>query len=375
MPHRLRGVGQRIVGRIAVVSDLKPHNISIGPTFGTDAGGTAVTINGTNIVSDGLAVTIGGASCTSVVFVDATTMTCVTPAGTAGARDVILTTVHGSDTQVGGFTYTVAGGIPSDAVFFSNWDTALGTGSAAVLDTDKTVPWEDLRGSPASVREIIATGSLDFPTTNVLKITAEWNGSGSSFAGPDIDDSLTDALPAIGDSIFYRVYLRVAVPDAFTADPLSHPYQDGPGGGSNTNWTFEVLTSTDGTWTHRWERGGIPWPNNRWSAPKLNKNQTYRFELQIKRNTSTDGEMHVRTYDSSDVLLYTDADYSNINSSATLASTPIFTFKDLNFLKGIRVGDNGLFGGVQGDFPFIMFHWGAHAMRTDDWCGPFSNGF
>jgi len=264
--------------------------------------------------------------------------------------------------------------IDAAVLFESDWSTATGTSNAAILDTDKAVPWEDIRG-PTAASEVISASGLDFPTTNVLKITAIWNGVGGSFAGPDIDSSLTGAIPDVGDSTYYRVYLRVLIPDSYTADDQSHPYQDGPGGGSQTNWLFKVLPKTDGTWIPQFGWPETAWPNDNWDGPNLNKNQTYRIEHRVHRIGNMTANLHVRVYDSSDVLLYTDSDFDNQQSTATLASTPTFTFRNLNHFKGIRVGDNGLFGGVEADYTpsFIMYHWGGLCMRDDTWCGAYNS--
>lgn len=62
----------------------------INPAAGSNGGGTPVTILGSGF-SGSPTVTIGGASATSVVLVDDTRITCVTPSGTNGARDVAVT--------------------------------------------------------------------------------------------------------------------------------------------------------------------------------------------------------------------------------------------------------------------------------------------
>lgn len=87
-----------------VVSDVidfaQPVVASLSPTGGTTAGGTALTITGTGFES-GATVDIGGAAATSVVVVSATSITCVTPARSAGARAVTVTTPNGvSNTDV-----------------------------------------------------------------------------------------------------------------------------------------------------------------------------------------------------------------------------------------------------------------------------------
>ena len=81
-----------------------PTVTSVAPPTGPTAGGTAVTITGTNFVAPAT-VTIGGSAAVSVVVVDATTITCVTPAGPAGPAAVAVTTPNGMGTLAGGFTY------------------------------------------------------------------------------------------------------------------------------------------------------------------------------------------------------------------------------------------------------------------------------
>src|SRR6185369_5024705 len=63
-----------------------PSVSGITPNSGTTAGGTAVTINGSNFVS-GATVTIGGAA-TNVSVVNSTTINATTPAHAAGAVNV-----------------------------------------------------------------------------------------------------------------------------------------------------------------------------------------------------------------------------------------------------------------------------------------------
>ena len=83
-----------------------PGLSSVSPTSGPTAGGTTVTLTGTNFAA-GATVTIGGAAATGVVVVSATSITARTPAGAAGARDVRVTLPGGQTaTRTGGFTYT-----------------------------------------------------------------------------------------------------------------------------------------------------------------------------------------------------------------------------------------------------------------------------
>lgn len=94
-----------------------PTVSTIVPSSGPTAGGTAVTINGTNLGST-TAVTFGGAAATSFTVGSATQVTATTPVHAAGAVDVVVTTSGGSATSTGGFTFvapapTIASVAPS----------------------------------------------------------------------------------------------------------------------------------------------------------------------------------------------------------------------------------------------------------------------
>jgi hypothetical protein len=83
---------------------VAPTLTSITPTSGSTLGGTSVTLTGTNFTG-ATGVTIGGASATNVSVVNASTITCTTPVGTAGAKSVIVTTPAGQNVANSLFTY------------------------------------------------------------------------------------------------------------------------------------------------------------------------------------------------------------------------------------------------------------------------------
>lgn len=105
-------VGRRLLysaGDVVRQSDLDalfavPTVTAVTPAGGPVAGGTAVTITGTGF-TPGTTVTVGGAAAANVRVVSATQITCVSPAGTLGARDVVVTTDHSAATRAGAFTY------------------------------------------------------------------------------------------------------------------------------------------------------------------------------------------------------------------------------------------------------------------------------
>src|ERR1039458_10202848 len=94
-----------------------PTVTSVSPNTGPVAGGTAVTLTGTNFAA-GATVTFGGTAATNVVVVNGTTITATTPAHAAGSVAVTVTNSNGlSGNLATGFTYvaqpTVTGVSPN----------------------------------------------------------------------------------------------------------------------------------------------------------------------------------------------------------------------------------------------------------------------
>ncbi len=96
-----------MVGTLIVraVMTQPPQVSAVAPPSGSTAGGTAVTITGSNFQT-GAAVTFGGVAATNVVVPSSTSITATTPAHAAGAVDVVVTNPDTkSGTLAGGFTY------------------------------------------------------------------------------------------------------------------------------------------------------------------------------------------------------------------------------------------------------------------------------
>jgi len=86
-----------------------PTITAIAPTSGPTSGGTAVTITGTSLAATDQ-VAFGGAPAPFSV-VNATTVSAVTPPGTAGAVDVTVSNPAGAATATDAFTYVAGPGI------------------------------------------------------------------------------------------------------------------------------------------------------------------------------------------------------------------------------------------------------------------------
>ena len=114
-----------------------PTVASITPNTGLFSAETPVAIVGDNFVSTPfiVSVKIGGADCTSIVVVDNNNITAVTPTGTEGAQDVVVTTVSGAGTLAGGFTYITYANVYS--AWFDGVDDNIST----------TTGWPELSSS------------------------------------------------------------------------------------------------------------------------------------------------------------------------------------------------------------------------------------
>ncbi|MCC6388181.1 MAG: IPT/TIG domain-containing protein [Dehalococcoidia bacterium] len=85
-----------------------PTVVSVSPSSGPVAGGTTVTITGTNFVSGATSVSFGGAAGTSVTVSNSTSLTVVSPAHAGGQVDVVVTVggFSSATSALSKFTYT-----------------------------------------------------------------------------------------------------------------------------------------------------------------------------------------------------------------------------------------------------------------------------
>lgn len=82
-----------------------PSVTTVSPTSGPSSGGTVLTISGSDFTAE-TTVEVGGVECiVESINVEGTTLTCTTGAHAAGLVDVQITTIGGSSTKSGAFTY------------------------------------------------------------------------------------------------------------------------------------------------------------------------------------------------------------------------------------------------------------------------------
>jgi hypothetical protein len=93
-----------------------PTITTVSPNTGVASGGTEITITGTDLDTayqvfidlDGDGTQDSGEECASANILSATSITCATPVGTVGVKNVVVKTCGGTGTKTGGFTYIVS---------------------------------------------------------------------------------------------------------------------------------------------------------------------------------------------------------------------------------------------------------------------------
>jgi len=142
---------------------IAPTVISIAPTSGPTAGGTAVAISGANF-SAGAAVTIGGVAATTVTFVSSTSIQATTGAHAAGAADVTVTVDGRSSTLASAFTYVTLPPPTISAISPSSGSTAGGT-TVTLTGTNFA------SGATVSIGGVAATGVTVLSATSLRAVT------------------------------------------------------------------------------------------------------------------------------------------------------------------------------------------------------------
>ncbi len=156
-----------------------PTVTSVSPPIGPTSGSTTVTLKGTYFTGDtdhtgAEGVTIGGVAATNFKVVDATTITCTTPAGLAGTASVQVTAAAGTSAANSLFTYVTT--TPTDTYIYlkggrGDGFVPLWTGELAEEGTTE-------KGEPYR-NEFQATVQLD----NSASGSAGFSGGGSSYWG------------------------------------------------------------------------------------------------------------------------------------------------------------------------------------------------
>jgi len=189
-----------------------PTITTITPNVGTYSGGTSVTIIGTDFLDSAPpTITFGGVSATSIVFVSATELTCDTPAGTAGARDVVVTNNDaGTVTEVGGFTYqaiavtsiTPNNGLPAGGTPVTIVGTGFYAGSTVDFDAVAATSVVVVNENTITAVSPAGTGVADIVVTNLDAQTDTLAGAYSYAVQSAVAVSVPSQMGEAGAGIF-----------------------------------------------------------------------------------------------------------------------------------------------------------------------------
>lgn len=171
------GLSAEATVTITVVA-AAPTLTGITPNSGTTAGGTSVTITGTDLTG-ATDVSIGGVAATDITVVSSTKITATTPAHAAGAFNVTVSTPGGADVLVNSFTYVAepiiispVSGVLNEATKGVVYNQALSLtgGTAPFLFTTSGLVPAGLAVNPATGKisgTPTATGTYEFSVTVV----------------------------------------------------------------------------------------------------------------------------------------------------------------------------------------------------------------
>jgi len=193
----------------------------LSPTNGYAAGGTVVTITGSNFVS-GDTVKFGSNAGTSVTVNSSTNITVTTPAGSVGAVNVTVTdTSSQSSTLTDGFTYTVApSGSPAIVItnvppfgaygtnfLLSGYVTNANTATNCVMVCDY---WPNENPSPAYDAKLTPWGWFSRPTFAHYLTPLQPNGNWSCAMPSNFDQYATEYAVMLVPTNFSQTFVNGA---------------------------------------------------------------------------------------------------------------------------------------------------------------------
>ncbi len=193
-----------------------PQVTRIEPKEGPEAGGTAVTITGTNL-AEATGVRFGASSAQSFgVSQSGTSLTAVSPAGTAGTVGVTVTTPYGTTTAGAHeqFTYVHTGVVPVVKKLSAKKGPAAGgtlltitgsrfTGATGVLFGQTPAGEFEVQSDESiSVRSPAGTsGTAEVTVTNPFGSSAPVNGDRFKYEKPTISSLAPSAGPKAGGTL------------------------------------------------------------------------------------------------------------------------------------------------------------------------------
>jgi len=264
----------------------------VSPQYGPVAGSTSITITGTSLTGT-TSVTVGGNAATSISVNGAgTLLTALTPTGTAGLKDIIVTTPINAVTSTGAFTYyglpTISGVSPSTQTIGSLSNITI-TGSNLDSTSSVTIGGASatIVGTPTSTTVVVIPPSTLTSGSKTISLTTR-GGTNNSFSvtynlsvptGVTATDGTDNTKVAISWSSVsgasgYDVYIGTSKINTSTITGTSYDDTSATPGttyaytvkatdatgsssfsSSNNGWRntqpISVMTATDGTYTNK----------------------------------------------------------------------------------------------------------------------------
>lgn len=238
---------------------------SVSPNSGPQAGGTAITITGTNFTG-ATGVTVDGVAATNVIVASNTSITATTPASaSAGARTVAVTNPAGTGTRTNAFTYNALPDAPTITAPANNATTALRptyagsapSGSTVTVYVDGASIGTTLAGGGAwtlqnpttfgegETHTVYATAATVSQGTSPSSSTITFTTDGAAPAAPTVtaptDGSrLNTLMPTLSGTVEAGASVEVYVDGALVA---TRPGSTTGGG----TWSFTTSTLTQGS--------------------------------------------------------------------------------------------------------------------------------
>jgi sugar lactone lactonase YvrE len=306
-----------------------PTITSINPTSGTTAGGTSVTIAGTNLASAS-AVDFGTAAAT-VTADSASSITATTPAGSAGAVSVSVTTPNGTSTDTSAYTYVAPAPPPSPPTITSINPTS---------------------GTTAGGTSVTIAG------TNLASASAVDFGTAAATVTADSASSITATTPAGSAGV---VAVSVTTPGGTVTDTSAYTYVAPtstnliPDPGFQTtavpadNWGSTLARSQAQVYASTWSlaqtttssSGGWDLDSNlTWCAP-ISSTKTYTASIWVRSSAAVTVDLNLD-------LLTSAGSYVNSANGPNVALVAN-TWTELS-MTGIKVTSTEVLGGMEPNF-------------------------
>jgi hypothetical protein len=353
----ITATSEGVAGQASVTVTAPVASVSVSPstvnlTVGLTAQLTATLRDGAGNVLSGRTITWSS---------NATGIAGVNSLGLVTAVAVGNGTVTATSEGVNGQAQVSVSATPppgGSIAWSSDWRTSTGTSGTALRDGGK---WTgELCDHP--VAQVVPASGLGFPAGMTHVLRSEYSNDLCRM----VRATNQWTAPAVGQSIYFRIYYRNAAPDGANIGQ-AHPVQ-----ATSIAWEWKIRMPSNGITTLQWIFPNLAYPDTHYDAP-VNTHQTYRLEWRIQRVSSSTCKVQVRVYDSGNVLIHDNNTFRSESYGGTtypLATrNPDMPCSGDSDFRTLEVGNNGPITTVG---PGVYVYWGGAAVSLTGWVGPYS---